>query len=208
AAFEQADLIINVGHDVNEKPPFFMNESDTRQVIHVGFYPAEMEDVYFPQHEVIGCMTSNLKSLAELVGTPADWDLQVFENLKKEIDGFIQQRADDPRFPLVPQRLVTDVRAALADDGIVSLDNGMYKLWFARNYRAHAPNTLLLDNALAAMGAGLPVAIAAKMVHPDRQVVAISGDGGFMMNSQELETAVRLRLDLVQIVLVDGGLGM
>ena len=207
-AFEQADLIINVGHDVNEKPPFFMKEDDTRQVIHMGFYPAEMEDVYFPQLEVIGCLTSNLRSLAELVGAPAAWDVEVFSNLKKEIDGFVQQKADDARFPLVPQRLVTDVRAALADDGIVSLDNGMYKLWFARNYRAHAPNTLLLDNALAAMGAGLPVAIAAKMVHPSRQVVAISGDGGFMMNSQELETAVRLRLDLVQIVLVDGGLGM
>jgi acetolactate synthase I/II/III large subunit len=100
------------------------------------------------------------------------------------------------------------MRRAMPSDGILSLDNGMYKIWFARNYPAHEPNTVLLDNALATMGAGLPVAIAAKLVHPDRKIVAICGDGGFMMNSQEMETAVRLRLNLVVIVLRDSGYGM
>ena len=96
----------------------------------------------------------------------------------------------------------------MPSDGIVALDNGMYKIWFARNYPAHMPNTLLLDNALASMGAGLPSAIAAKIVFPERKVMAVCGDGGYMMNSQEMETAVRLKLDLVVLVLNDNGLGM
>jgi len=104
--------------------------------------------------------------------------------------------------------VVTDVREAIPDDGILTLDNGLYKLWFARNYPAYRPNSVLLDNALATMGAGLPSAIGAKIVYPDRPVVAVCGDGGFMMNSQEMETAVRLGLNLVVIVLRDDAYGM
>ena len=111
-------------------------------------------------------------------------------------------------FPIYPQRLVADVRQADPERGIIALDNGIYKIWFARNYKATAPNTVLLDNALATMGAGLPSAMAAKLVYPDRQVMAICGDGGFMMNSQELETAVRLKLDLVVLILRDDAYGM
>jgi acetolactate synthase I/II/III large subunit len=96
----------------------------------------------------------------------------------------------------------------MPDDGIVCLDNGMYKIWFARNYRTRVPNTLLLDNALATMGAGLPSAIMATMLFPDRRVLAVCGDGGFMMNSQEMETAVRLRLNLVVLVIEDHAYGM
>jgi len=100
------------------------------------------------------------------------------------------------------------VRRAVPDDGIICLDNGVYKIWFALNYKAHEPNTVLLDNALATMGAGLPSAMGARLVSPDKKVVAICGDGGFMMNSQELETAVRLKMDLVVLVLNDSGYGM
>jgi acetolactate synthase-1/2/3 large subunit len=96
----------------------------------------------------------------------------------------------------------------IPSDGIAALDNGMYKIWFARNYRTSVANTLLLDNALATMGAGLPSAIAAALIHPDRRVLAVCGDGGFMMNSQELETAVRLKLNLVVLVLEDHAYGM
>jgi acetolactate synthase-1/2/3 large subunit len=103
---------------------------------------------------------------------------------------------------------VKDIRAVMRDHDIIALDNGVYKIWFARNYRAHQPNTILLDNALATMGAGLPSAMMAAMLYPESHVMAICGDGGFMMNSQELETAVRLRLNLVVLVLNDGSYGM
>jgi len=109
---------------------------------------------------------------------------------------------------MLPQRLVNILRQNLADDDIVTLDNGVYKIWFTRNYKCHAPNTLLVDNALATMGAGLPSAMAAKELYPNRKVVSINGDGGFMMNSQELETAVRMNLDLVIIILNDSAYGM
>jgi acetolactate synthase I/II/III large subunit len=103
---------------------------------------------------------------------------------------------------------VHDVRAVVPEDGIVCLDNGMYKIWFARNYRTRVANTLLLDNALATMGAGLASAMMAKLLNPHLPVLAVCGDGGFMMNSQELETAVRLKLDLVVLIVVDGAYGM
>ena len=109
---------------------------------------------------------------------------------------------------MYPQRLVAEVRKAMPDDGIICLDNGVYKIWFARNYKAHKANTVLLDNALATMGAGLPSAMAARLVYPDRKVMAICGDGGFMMNSQELETAVRLNMNLVVLILNDNSYGM
>ena len=119
-----------------------------------------------------------------------------------------RRAATEDRFPLTPQRIVHDVRQVIPTDGIVALDNGMYKIWFARNYRTSVANTLLLDNALATMGAGLPSAMVAAMLHPDRRVLAVCGDGGFMMNSQELETAVRLKLNLVVLVLEDRAYGM
>lgn len=207
-AIERSDLIINVGHDVSEKPPFIMRK-DGKTVIHLSYFPAEMDDVYFPQHEVLGCTATNLRMLAAAIQTSDNWDFSYFSRVQAEIDEHVfEEKSDQDSFPNVPQRIVADVRQAMPSDGILSLDNGMYKIWFARNYRAHQPNTVLLDNALATMGAGLPAAIGAKLVHPERKVVAICGDGGFMMNSQEMETAVRLKLDLVVIVLRDNGYGM
>ena len=206
-AIDRADLIVNVGHDLAEKPPFFMREQGPT-VIHVDYFPAGMDDVYFPQHEVIGCTAANMRSLAELIQPSPSWDLAYFARVKAQVEKNVYGASEDMRCPLVPQRLVQEVRAALPSDGIVSLDNGMYKIWFARNYRAHQPNTLLLDNALATMGGGLAVALGAKVVHPDRQAVAICGDGGFMMNSQELETAVRMKLDVAVLVLRDDAYGM
>ncbi|MFT4708903.1 MAG: acetolactate synthase-1/2/3 large subunit [Bacteroidia bacterium] len=207
-AIDRADLIINVGHDVSEKPPFLMKR-DGIKVIHLSFFPADVEDVYFPQHEVLGCTKSNLGKLAKALTPSAKWDFSYFERVRNSIEESVYgAKSDAEGFPNVPQRIVADVRSAMPSDGILSLDNGMYKIWFARNYQAYEPNTVLLDNALATMGAGLPAAIAAKIVHPERMVVAVCGDGGFMMNSQELETAMRLSLDLVVIVLRDDGYGM
>jgi len=206
-AINRSDLIINVGHDVVEKPPFFMRK-DGAEVIHINFSSAMIDNVYFPQLEVIGDIADTIERLSLELSPQKHWEFSYFKRMKEEIDRHIEEYSLDSRFPMIPQRLVHDVREVVPSDGILSLDNGIYKLWFARNYKAHKPNTVLLDNALATMGAGFPVAMAAKIVYPDRKVVAVCGDGGFMMTPQELETAVRLKLDLVIIVLNDSGYGM
>jgi acetolactate synthase-1/2/3 large subunit len=206
-AIERADLIINVGHDVVEKPPFFMHHND-KKVIHVNFDSAAVDPVYFPQLEVVGDIANSIWQIKEGI-TPQDgWKLDFYKDVHQ---AYVEHRAeaeDDNRFPILPERLVRDIRKVMPDNGIVTLDNGIYKIWFARNYPAYHPNTLLLDNALASMGAGLPSAIAAKLVNPDAPVLSVCGDGGFMMNSQEIETAVRLKLDLVVIILRDDAYGM
>ena len=225
-AIEAADLIVNIGHDVIEKPPFFMKHgasaeeggseanpvelSEDTQVIHISFRTAEVDPVYFPQLEVIGDIANAIwqikNGLSEHKGV--SWDFSRMMAVKAHHDANMLEGNDDGRFPLYPQRAVRDIRAAMPDDGIICLDNGVYKIWFARNYTAHQQNTVLLDNALATMGAGLPSAMAAHMIHPDRKVMAICGDGGFMMNSQELETAVRLGMNLTCLILNDNSYGM
>ena len=168
AAIDESDLIINVGHDVIEKPPFFMKQGG-KKVIHVNFSAAKV---------------------------------------KTEVSKHLSKYFEDERFPTLPQRLVNLLRNKLGEKDVITLDNGVYKIWFARNYTCYHPNTLLLDNALATMGAGLPSAMCVKLLYPDKKVIAICGDGGFMMNSQELETAVRLGLNMVVIILNDESYGM
>ena len=206
-AIESADLIINVGHDVVEKPPFFMSHGGV-DVIHVNFLSAAVDPVYFPQIEVVGDIANSIWQINEQMQKQDHWDFSRLMTVREAVEVQLAEGADDSRFPVYPQRLVADVREATEGEGIIALDNGVYKIWFARNYKAHAPNSVLLDNALATMGAGLPSAMAAKMVHPDRMVTSICGDGGFMMNSQELETAVRLELHIVVLILRDNAYGM
>jgi acetolactate synthase-1/2/3 large subunit len=203
-AIDQADLIITIGHDTSEKPPFIMSEGGPT-VIHVGYQPATVEQVYFPQAEVVGDMGRSLGLLADRLEGKLP-NAGALLPLREGILNHLAERATEDR--PIPQRIVHDVRQVMPADGIVTLDNGMYKIWFARNYRTRVANTLLLDNALATMGAGLPSAIMAAMLYPERRVLAVCGDGGFMMNSQELETAVRLKLNLVILVLVDNAFGM
>jgi acetolactate synthase-1/2/3 large subunit len=206
-AVARADLIIAIGHDTIEKPPFLMKGNGGPKVIHVGFQSATVEQVYHPDIEVIGDIGASATALAERLEGRVVEDAGTGE-LRQKILSRLNDRAEEDRFPVTPQRLVHDVRQAMPEDGIVCLDNGMYKIWFARNYRTHVANTLLLDNALATMGAGLPSAMMASMLFPQRRVLAVCGDGGFMMNSQEMETAVRLGLNLVVIVLNDSAYGM
>jgi acetolactate synthase-1/2/3 large subunit len=206
-AVARADLIIAIGHDTVEKPPFLMKGKGGPKVIHVGFQSATVEQVYHPDIEVIGDIGATVDGLAERLEGKVSED-QGMVDLRQKILSRLNDRAEEDRFPVTPQRLVHDVREAMPEDGIVCLDNGMYKIWFARNYRTHVANTLLLDNALATMGAGLPSAMMASMLYPDRRVLAVCGDGGFMMNSQEMETAVRLGLNLVVIILNDSAYGM
>ncbi|MBC8056881.1 MAG: acetolactate synthase large subunit [Rhizobiales bacterium] len=203
-AIEQADLIVTIGHDTSEKPPFIMDD-DRPLVIHVAYQSATVEQVYFPQAEVVGDMGRSLCLLADRLEGKLPRAGALLP-LREGILNHLADRTTEDRW--TPQRIVHDVRQVMPADGIVALDNGMYKIWFARNYRTRSANTLLLDNALATMGAGLPSAIMAAMLYPGRRVLAVCGDGGFMMNSQELETAVRRKLDLVVLVLVDSAFGM
>jgi acetolactate synthase-1/2/3 large subunit len=205
-AIERADLIISIGHDTVEKPPFLMGSGGPK-VLHVGYLPATVEEVYFPHAELIGDVGPSLALLADRLEGKLP-RARALLPLRDQILARIGERAEESRYPLTPQRIVHDVRQVMPEDGIVCLDNGMYKIWFARNYRTQAANTLLLDNALATMGAGLPSAMMAAMLYPNRRVLAVCGDGGFMMNSQELETAARLGLNVVVLIPQDNAYGM
>jgi len=207
AAVAAADVIVNIGHDVIEKPPFFMRRGGA-EVIHVSFRSAEVDPVYFPQIEVVGDIANAIWQIKEHIMAQPTWD---FSKMMKARAAEIEHAASlsgDMRCPIYPPYLVDQIRQVMPSNGIICLDNGVYKIWFARNYRAHMPNTVLLDNALATMGAGLPSAMASSMVYPNRKVMAICGDGGFMMNSQEMETAVRLKLNITVVILNDSSYGM
>ena len=206
-AIGKADVILNVGHDVVEKPPFYMRR-DGVVVIHINSFSAFFDEVYFPQHEVVGDITDSIERLTEMISPGSLTGDGYFDLLKEEIDKNVYRRNLPLAFPYTPQQLTKVLRELTELDTILSLDNGMYKIWFARNYRSTDSTSVLLDNALATMGAGLPVAIAAKMLFPERTVISVCGDGGFMMNSQELETAIRLKLDLTILLLRDNGFGM
>jgi len=207
AMLKKSDCILVVGHTIKEKPPVVLSAQE-RRVIHLDFNEAEVDDVYIPTLEVVGDISHSLWALTQAVDKLPHWDFDYFYDLKEKLQAHIAQKSTDNSFPIKPQRLVQDLRSALPPNGILTLDNGMYKLWVARNYSAHEQNTVLLDNALATMGAGLPSAIAAKILDPNRSVVALVGDGGLMMSSQEIETAIRLGLNLVIVIVNDNGYGM
>ncbi|MEM7492472.1 MAG: acetolactate synthase large subunit [Pseudomonadota bacterium] len=207
SAIKQADLIINVGHDVIEKPPFFM-EKGGAEVVHIAMNSANVDPVYFPQIEVIGDIGNAIWQIKEDIVVSSEWTFDAMYRAKTADEAYNQTLSVDERFPIFPPHLVKTVRDKLPGDAIIALDNGIYKIWFARNYPAVKPNTVLLDNALATMGAGLPSAMMSAILYPERKVMAICGDGGFMMNSQEMETAVRLGLNLTILILRDDSYGM
>jgi acetolactate synthase-1/2/3 large subunit len=206
-SIEHADLIVNIGHDVIEKPPFFMKDGGT-EVIHISSKSAEVDPVYFPQIEVIGDIANAIWQIKEDVVPSGTWNFDFMYKARQAEVAHTKSLDGDARFPIFPPYLVREIREAMPANGIICLDNGVYKIWFARNYEARQQNTVLLDNALATMGAGLPSAMASAMVYPDRKIMAICGDGGFMMNSQEMETAVRLGLNLTVLILNDSSYGM
>jgi acetolactate synthase-1/2/3 large subunit len=206
-AVEASDCIINIGHDVIEKPPFFMH-ADGPTVIHISTRTAEVDPVYFPHIEVIGDIANAVWQIKESITPNPAWSFDHMLAYRRAEVEHTSSLEGDARFPIFPPYLVRAVREAVPEDGIICLDNGVYKIWFARGYTAHQPNTVLLDNALATMGAGLPSAMMSAMLYPEKRVVAICGDGGFMMNSQEMETAVRLKLNLTVLILNDNSYGM
>ena len=206
-ALRHADLIIMIGHDISEKPPIILNGKHCK-VIHVNFYPAEIDDVYIPTHEVVGDISHTLWSLAEKIKINPSWDFSHFFKVRDVLKKDIKKFTDSLEFPLRPEAIISNVQKIFPSDGIIALDNGMYKIWVARNFVVKDQNGLLLDNSLATMGAGLPSGIAAKIIYPGKKVLVVSGDGGFMMSIGELETAVRLKVNLAVLILDDSGFGM
>ncbi len=201
---DRADLIITVGYNIVEYPPYVWNRNLDKRIVSIDFVGAETDKYYNPGVEVIGDIATTLRILGPKVAAQKDGALF------RKIRAYIAEKLDtdcEKRYPPTPAEVVEHVRAVLGPDDIVTLDNGIYKLWFSRLYKTYRPNTFLLDNALATMGAGLPSGIAAKMINPDRKVLAVTGDGGFLMNSQELETALREKVPLVTLILNDNAFG-
>jgi acetolactate synthase-1/2/3 large subunit len=193
-----ADVVVCVGYDLVEWAPTLWNPKGDKRVVHVDTGPAEIDASYVVATEVVGEIADSLEALAALVtARPASTHSR--PELRANGDG---------AFPMWPRRVVAELRAALGDEDIVICDVGAHKVWLSRLYPAHSPNTVIVANGFAPMGIALPGAIAAKLVQPQRKVVAFSGDGGFLMNVQELETAKRLGLPIVCVVLVDGRFGV
>jgi len=207
-AVQAADLILNVGHDVMEKPTFQMTPGADKVVIHLNSFPAHGDPVYFPQLQIVGDMAAALEGLTAALEPDSAWDHGPMLRAGEAMQKSIANGSEDASAPAKPQYIIRVLREFMRDTDILSLDNGIHTLWATRNYAAYEPNTMLIDHALGSMGISLPAAIAAKLVHPERRVVVVTGDGGFMMNSQELETALRLELDLIVVVFNDNGLGM
>jgi acetolactate synthase-1/2/3 large subunit len=201
--FEKADLIIAVGYDLVEYAPKVWNPERKKHIIHIDFTPAEVDGYYQPAVEVVADVREALELLNALV--KGQKDPAPYRELRRFILEQLAEGADDDGFPIKPQRILRDLRAAMGRDDILISDVGSHKLWIARAFPAYEPNRVLISNGLAAMGIALPAAVAAKLVHPELKVVAVSGDGGFLMNLQELETAKRLGLSVVNVVFRDGG---
>jgi acetolactate synthase-1/2/3 large subunit len=206
-AMEKADLIIAVGYDLVEYSPKRWNPDGQLPILHINMTQAEIDSSYIPRVEVIGDISDSLQEILKRVkrqGRPEPANVKLREDIRADYE----QYADDFGFPIKPQKLIYDLRQILAPEDIVISDVGAHKMWIARNYHCLRPNTCLISNGFAAMGIAIPGAIAAKLVHPSRKVVAVTGDGGFMMNCQELETALRVGTPFVTIIFNDGGYGL
>lgn len=206
-ALEQADLVIAVGYDLVEYSPKRWNPDGTLPILHINPNQAEIDSSYIPRAEVIGDISDSLYEILKRVnrqGRPEPASLK----LREEIVSDYKQYADDFNFPIKPQKLIYDLRQVMGADDILISDVGAHKMWIARNYHCLRPNTCLISNGFAAMGFAIPGAIAAKLVNPGRKVIAATGDGGFMMNCQELETALRVGAAFVTVIFNDGGYGL
>ena len=203
---DQADVVVALGYDFVEYAPCFWNSNRTKRIVHVDVSPAEVDEHYIVEVGVLGDIRLSLDHIAEgLTPFPSAWAQSARRIV---LDGFEAESSGEASWPVKPQYLMRELRAVLQPDDQVICDVGAHKLWMARMFSCEVPNSCIISNGFAAMGIGVPGAIAAKLLHPERRVVAVTGDGGFLMNSQELETAVRLRLPLVILVWRDDGYGV
>lgn len=203
---EQADVVIAVGYDFVEYAPCFWNPRRDKRIVHVDVSPAEVDEHYIVTVGVLGDIRLSLQQISAGLTT---FDMAWATGARKTvIEGFEAELTGNTSWPLRPQQVMRDMRAVLDPDDLVLCDVGAHKLWMARMFPCEVPNSCIISNGFAAMGIAVPGAIAAKLWRPDRRVIAVTGDGGFLMNSQELETAVRLALPLVVLVWRDDGYGV
>ena len=203
---DRADLIIAVGYDFAEYAPAFWNQAGDKKIVHIDFTNAEVDFHYQASCEVIGDIKTSLKLLSEKV--KGRKDNKYTSTLRDYIIREMESGSNDNSFPMRPQRILSDIRKVLDKEDILISDVGAHKIWIARMFPTYCPNTVIISNGFASMGFALPAAITAKMVYPDRKVLAVCGDGGFLMNCQELETAVRLKLPFVSLIFNDNGYGL
>ena len=206
-AFENTDLVIAIGYDLIEYSPKKWNPNGKIPIIHVGANPSEIDSSYIPIVEVIGDISDSLDEILQRANRQGKLDPYGL-GLSANIRADYEQYASDDGFPIKPQKLIYDLRQVMGPEDIVISDVGAHKMWIARHYHCDRPNTCLISNGFAAMGIAIPGALAAKLVHPERKVVAATGDGGFMMNCQELETALRVGTPFVTLIFNDGGYGL
>ncbi|MEB3209859.1 MAG: acetolactate synthase large subunit [Leptolyngbyaceae bacterium] len=205
--FDSTDLVIAVGYDLVEFSPKRWNPNGEIPIIHIGQMPAEIDSSYIPVAEVVGDISDSLIEIlkrATRLGKPEPKAMDLIADIRADYE----QYATSEEFPVKPQKLIYDLRQVMGPEDIVISDVGAHKMWMARHYHCDRPNTCLISNGFAAMGIAIPGAVAAKLVAPDKNVVAVTGDGGFMMNCQELETALRIGTPFVTIIFNDGGYGL
>jgi acetolactate synthase-1/2/3 large subunit len=198
AGFDDADVVITVGYDLVEHAPANWNPRKDKRIVCIDTVAPDVDEHFITEADLIGDLAHILTALAQELGATAD--TAGGSRLNEIVLGRFEAAKDDDAFPLQPPRALWEIRKALGREDILVSDVGLHKLWIARMFPAHEPDTVFIANGLAGMGIALPSGIAAKLVHPDRNVVTVSGDGGFLMNVQELETAVRLRTAVVNIV--------
>jgi acetolactate synthase-1/2/3 large subunit len=198
AGFEDADVVIAVGYDLVEHSPDHWNPGRDKKIVVIDSVPAETDQNFIPEVELIGDVYHVLTRLAEECRDVPHSGGSA--RLRDVVLGRFESAKDDDHFPMQPPRALWEIRKALGREDMLISDVGLHKLWIGRMFPAHEPNTVLIANGLAGMGFALPCAIAAKLVHPERKVVTVNGDGGFLMNVQELETATRLRTPVVNVI--------
>ena len=210
-AIAAADVIITLGFDMVEYHPSLWNPDGDKTIVHADFLPAEIDEHYHPEYEIIGDLAHTLWMFNERVAADGngDWDLsfqaQARENMWKEISA---HKDDSGEGPIRPQKVLWDVREAMDADGILMSDVGAHKMWIARHYQCHEPNTCLIPNGFCSMGFALPGAVAAALLYPDKHILSICGDAGFLMNVQEMETAKRLNCNMTVMVWEDNMYGL
>ena len=206
-AFEQSDLVIAVGYDLIEYSPKKWNPEGKTPIIHIGMEPAEIDSSYIPLVEVVGDISDSLMDILKRADRQGK-STSIATGLRSKLVTEYENYAHDEGFPIKPQKIIYDLRQVMGPEDIVISDVGAHKMWMARHYHCDSPNTCLISNGFAAMGIAIPGAIAAKLVAPDKRVVAVTGDGGFMMNCQELETALRAGTPFVTLIFNDNGYGL